>query len=99
MKRQTPCVLLVLLALGFAPRASTQAAASDLQHYRTHPNMSYRARGDAADYTQERCRLDVYHPTDSSVFPTAFPLLVRYVHRDATKPASQTRPNAPSNPR
>jgi acetyl esterase/lipase len=38
--------------------------------YQTDPNLLYRKGGDESEYERERCRLDVYYPTDRKGFAT-----------------------------
>lgn len=57
----------------FAQLSSAQSArgeTSDDGKYRTVTNVSYRAGEGLTDYMKERCRLDVYYPTDAKDFST-----------------------------
>ncbi|WZU47998.1 alpha/beta hydrolase [Stieleria varia] len=49
----------------------TAAYSADPQSYATVTDILYRANNDSlSDYARERCRLDVYHPTDKTGYPT-----------------------------
>jgi len=67
MKTRTAFALSILLAGWFAPLAAAQ---SEIQTYRTEPNLLYRSGTALTDYMQERCRLDVYHPLATNGFAT-----------------------------
>jgi acetyl esterase/lipase len=60
----------VLLTTLLVQPAPAQLAQSEAQHYQTETNLLYRSGERLTDYMQERCRLDVYYPTDSGRFAT-----------------------------
>jgi acetyl esterase/lipase len=60
-------VALALLAWGAVHSAMAQAAAQD---YKTDTNILYREGNNLTDYMKERCRLDVYYPSDAAPFST-----------------------------
>ena len=61
---------LLLLACWLPSLASAQLAPTQLQKYRTETNILYRSDANLTDYMQERCRLDVYCPSEVKAFPT-----------------------------
>ena len=61
---------IVLLACCLAPVASAQQAPPDARPYAIETNILYRSDGDLTAYMRERCRLDVYYPTDTKAFAT-----------------------------
>jgi acetyl esterase/lipase len=59
---------LSVIALPFDPRS--QAAQPPDTNYQTETDILYRTETDISDYMRERCRLDVYYPTNVKDFPT-----------------------------
>ncbi|WP_197454785.1 alpha/beta hydrolase [Stieleria varia] len=70
MKRHwSTCLLLAFLFSSLL--LPTAAYSADPQSYATVTDILYRANNDSlSDYARERCRLDVYHPTDKTGYPT-----------------------------
>ena len=58
----------LVLAVALAPSAWSQAVSA--LEYRLAKDIPYRTGNDLSDYAKERCRLDVYGPTDRAGFPT-----------------------------
>jgi len=63
------CTLGVFLCVA-GQTSSAQVAAPAVEAYQTVEDIAYRAENDATPYIKERCRLDVYYPTDVKAFPT-----------------------------
>jgi len=61
---------LVLLACWQPQLALAQPAPTQFQRYKTETNLQYRGDANLTDYMQERCRLDLYYPTEAKQFPT-----------------------------
>jgi CubicO group peptidase (beta-lactamase class C family)/acetyl esterase/lipase len=70
MSKQTSFWSVVLLACSLVQPAPSQQVEGQVENYKTDTNILYRSDGDLAEYTQERCRLDVYYPTYTKDFPT-----------------------------
>lgn len=64
------CFWLLLFAGWLAPLALAQPAPVQPQKYKADTNILYRSEANLTDYMRERCRLDVYRPTETSGFPT-----------------------------
>lgn len=60
----------VLIAASFASTAIAEDASGDKPGYTTEKDILYRDGDDLTDYMQERCRLDLYYPTDRDGFST-----------------------------
>jgi acetyl esterase/lipase len=61
---------LILSSCWLAQPAPAQQARPESQDYRTDTNILYTSDSELTDYMQERCRLDVYYPTDAKGFST-----------------------------
>jgi acetyl esterase/lipase len=64
-------IILVALCAVFALLVTARPAAADRAgSYRLVEDVPYRSGDDLTDYMRDRCRLDVYHPTDAEGFAT-----------------------------
>ena len=78
MFRQFTVVCLLCFTVGLVnvnpiavgPCAAQDKAAKPAAKYVTDADIMYRSGGDLDEYTRERCRLDVYHPSDTKDFAT-----------------------------
>lgn len=60
-----------LLLLGLLLTLSSSVKASDkAKEYKTDSNIAYRTGSNLTDYMKDRCRLDVYYPTNAKQFST-----------------------------
>jgi acetyl esterase/lipase len=61
---------LVLFTIGLALSASPSAQAQAQGTYLLKENIAYRDSGQSSEYMKERCRLDLYYPTDTKNYST-----------------------------
>lgn len=69
MNRRAILALVVLFTCSLARSGFAQAPAKAAE-YKTETDILYREGGDLTEYMRERCRLDVYYPTDTKGFAT-----------------------------
>jgi len=79
--------LAVALVVAHAVRAQEPQPAAP--QYQISTNHLYRAGDDLSDYMRERCRLDVYYPTDVKDYPT-----VVWFHGGGLKAGNRSVPTA-----
>lgn len=60
----------VLITFSFFQSAGAQQAEASAGEYQTAKDILYREGDGLTEYMRERCRLDVYHPTQVKQFPT-----------------------------
>lgn len=70
MKLRTTFPLALALALSITQPTRAQEAHSGPPEYKTDTDILYRSGDDLTEYMRERCRLDVYYPTDTKDFAT-----------------------------
>lgn len=73
MNSRISCLVLTLLVSAYGRLAMAEVTAgtlSDDGKYRTVADVPYRTGEGLTDYMKERCRLDVYYPTDVKDFST-----------------------------
>lgn len=63
-------LILCLLLAAVASPASGQENAAETTRYETASDILYRSGDDLTAYMRERCRLDLYYPTDVEAFST-----------------------------
>lgn len=72
--RSTPALFFLiaaaLLSISWIPPVDANEKLSSEPSYQTVSNVLYRDGNDLTEYMQERCRLDVYYPTDVKDFAT-----------------------------
>lgn len=81
------CLLLTGTGTALADRPASSAAEDSA--YRTAENILYRSDDELTDYMRERCRLDVYYPTDRKDFST-----VVWFHGGGLKAGNRSIPRA-----
>ena len=79
----------LLIGVGLTIVFTGQDPASAAEKYRWDKDILYRDGSDLSEYTKERCRLDVYHPSDRTDFAT-----VVWFHGGGLKAGNRSVPAA-----